>query len=381
MKQQLAGLVQIRDADESDLSALVDLEERCFETDRMSKRSFRAQIQSEQNLLLVAELDDKLVGYMLIFMRAGVSMARLYSICVDPSAHGRGIGNKLMDEGERQTAKAGRIFMRLEVRKDNDAAIALYKRRGYRQFGFYEDYYEDHADALRFHKRIVHHGHGGEHLQVPYYQQSTGFTCGSAALMMAMSALRAGFVPDKRTEFQIWREATTIFMTSGHGGCGPHGLAYAASKRQFDVDVYVSQAGPLFLEGVRDPVKKQVLELVHEDFVTKLQDAGVEVFNEWLTLYQLERALDDQALPLVLISTYRFDRRKIPHWVVVVDMDDHFVYINDPDVDDDNSQAIVDNYYIPIPRSSFDRMFQFGQSRLRCAVIVRERIDNEVVPA
>ena len=143
-------------------------------------------------------------------------------------------------------------------------------------------YVEDHADALRFHKRIVHHGHGGEHLQVPYYQQSTGFTCGSAALMMAMSALRPSFVADQRTEFQIWREATTIFMTSGHGGCGPHGLAYAAAKREFDVDVYVNQPGPLFVEGVRDPVKKQVLELVHQDFVAKLKDSRVEVFNDHL---------------------------------------------------------------------------------------------------
>lgn len=371
MNRRFPGDIIIRTATEDDLNGLVQLEERCFETDRMSKRSFRAQIQSDHNLLLVAEFDGKLQGYILIFMRQGVSMARLYSICVDPAAHGRGIGNKLMEVGEQEAAKAGRIFMRLEVRKDNEAAIALYKRRGYRQFGMYEDYYEDHADALRFHKRIVHHGHGGEHLQVPYYQQSTGFTCGSAALMMAMSALRPSFVADQRTEFQIWREATTIFMTSGHGGCGPHGLAYAAAKREFDVDVYVNQPGPLFVEGVRDPVKKQVLELVHQDFVAKLKDSRVEVFNEWLTLYQLERALDDKAIPLVLISTYRFDRRKIPHWVVVVDMDDHFVYINDPDVDDKASQGVVDNYYIPVPRSSFDRMFQFGQNRLRCAVILR----------
>ncbi|MEZ5510788.1 MAG: ribosomal protein S18-alanine N-acetyltransferase [Gammaproteobacteria bacterium] len=373
MTRRIPDDVVIRPAVEEDLKELVRLEERCFETDRMSKRSFRAQIHSDHNRLLVAESNGRLLGYILIFMRLGVSMARLYSICVDPDAHGRGVGNKLMDAGEQAAAKAGRIFMRLEVRKDNDAAIALYKRRGYRQFGMYEDYYEDHADALRFHKRIVHHGHGGEHLAVPYYQQSTGFTCGSAALMMAMSALRPEFTSDQRSEFQIWREATTIFMTSGHGGCGPHGLAYAATKRNFQVDVYVNQEGPLFVEGVRDPVKKQVLEQVHEDFVEKLKDARVEVFTEWLTLYQLERALDDKAIPLVLISTYRFDRRKVPHWVVLVDMDEHFVYINDPDVDDEAAQGAVDNYYIPVPRASFDRMFQFGQNRLRCAVIIRDR--------
>lgn len=364
--------IYIRPANEDDLAGLVRLEELCFETDRMSKRSFRMQIQSDHNLLLVADANGVVLGYILIFMRLGVSLARLYSICVDPEAHGCGIGNRLMDVAEQKAAKAGRIFMRLEVRKDNESAIALYKRRGYRQFGYYEDYYEDHADALRYQKRIVQHGESEGRLVVPYFQQSTGFTCGSAVLMMAMSALRPGMKPDKRTEFQIWREATTIFMTSGHGGCGPHGLAYAAAKRNFHVDVYVNHEGPLFLEGVRDPVKKEVLELVHQDFVDKLKDAQVDVYTEWLTLYQLERALDDKAIPVVLISTYRFDRRKVPHWVVLVDMDDQFVYIHDPDVNDEEGQNEFDNHYIPIPRSSFDRMFQFGQNRLRCAVILRD---------
>ena len=372
MSARVSADIRIRPATEEDLVSLVRLEERCFDTDRMSKRSFRAQIHSDHNLLLVAELEGRVMGYILIFMRLGVSLARLYSVAVDPDSHGLGIGNRLMDAAEQQAAQAGRIFMRLEVRKDNDSAIALYKRRGYRQFGFYEDYYEDHTPALRFQKRIVHHGHGGEHLEVPYYMQTTDFTCGSAALMMAMSALRPGLVPDQRSELQIWREATTIFMTSGHGGCGPHGLAYAASKRNFQAHVYVNQEGPLFLEGVRNPGKKQILDMVHQDFLEKLKDFNVEIFNEWLTLYQLERALDDKAVPLVLISTYRLDRRKVPHWVVLVDMDDHFVYINDPDVNEDEGQSAFDNHYIPIPRSSFDRMFQFGQNRLRCAVILRD---------
>ena len=62
----------------------------------------------------------------------------------------------------------------------------------------------------------------------------------------------------------------------------------------------------------------------------------------------------------------------VPHWVVLVDMDDQFVYIHDPDVNDEEGQNEFDNHYIPITRSNFDRMFQFGQNRLRCAVILRE---------
>ncbi|MFZ5603392.1 MAG: GNAT family N-acetyltransferase, partial [Pseudomonadota bacterium] len=115
--------IYIRPATEDDLPGLVRLEELCFETDRMSKRSFRMQIQSDHNLLLVADHNGLVLGYILIFMRLGVSLARLYSIAVDPDAHGCGIGNRMLDVAEQKAAKAGRIFMRLEVRKDNDSAI------------------------------------------------------------------------------------------------------------------------------------------------------------------------------------------------------------------------------------------------------------------
>ena len=62
--------------------------------------------------------------------------------------------------------------------------------------------------------------------RVPYYEQTLDFTCGSSALMMAMKSLDPSLRFSRTLELRLWREATTIFMTSGHGGCGPLGLAY-----------------------------------------------------------------------------------------------------------------------------------------------------------
>lgn len=368
----------IRQAGLQDLDALLDLEQRCFSADRMSKRSFRHQLQQVHNLFLVVSDADRgvLVAYALVFLRKGTSLARLYSIAVAPEAHGQGLARRLLVEAQEQAAEQGRMFMRLEVRRDNEAAISLYRKLGYQQFGLYTDYYEDHADALRFQKRIIPHERVEEHKSepeetVPYYAQTTDFTCGAASLMMAMKDLQPEVDSDQRTELQIWREATTIFMTSGHGGCGPHGLAYAAAKRGFRADVYVSQEGPLFLEGVRNESKKQILELVHQDFLDKLNDFSVPVHHCVLSLKQLQQRLQENAFPIVLISTYRFDGKKAPHWVLLVDMDDQFVYINDPDVDEDEQSSLLDKHYLPIPRQSFEVMLHFGQNRLRCAVVVR----------
>ena len=116
MSARVSADIRIRPATEEDLVSLVRLEERCFDTDRMSKRSFRAQIHSDHNLLLVAELEGRVMGYILIFMRLGVSLARLYSVAVDPDSHGLGIGNRLMDAAEQQAAASTRITTRITHR-------------------------------------------------------------------------------------------------------------------------------------------------------------------------------------------------------------------------------------------------------------------------
>jgi len=46
--------------------------------------------------------------------------------------------------------------LRLEVRKDNAAAIGLYERLDFHRFGEKRGFYEDGADAWRYEKRLAH---------------------------------------------------------------------------------------------------------------------------------------------------------------------------------------------------------------------------------
>ncbi|MEZ5799701.1 MAG: GNAT family N-acetyltransferase [Nitratireductor sp.] len=99
---------------------------------------------------IVNERDWKSRATPVAAARRGTAMARLYSLAVDPDHLGKGIGALLLKGAEEETFNRKRLLLRLEVREDNESAIALYRRKGYRPIGRYLDYYADHAPALRF---------------------------------------------------------------------------------------------------------------------------------------------------------------------------------------------------------------------------------------
>ena len=366
--------ITLRPATPKDLDALVRLEQQCFTEDRLSRRSFRRFLDMPQDRLIVAEHGGRLLGYCLVLMNAATRLARIYSIAVSPEARGQGLGERLVRQAEQEAAEAGRIVMRLEVREDNAGAINLYRRLGYRQFGTYRDYYEDHGDALRFERRILYYEPSREFPTVPYYPQTTEFTCGPAALLMAMAALDEQQPVNTLEELRIWRQATTIFMLAGHGGCGPHGLALAAWQRGFHASAWISQEGALFKDTVRIEDKKRVLELVHEGFLTDIGHTGIELHHDPLTLESMERALHEGRVPVILISTWQLNHSRIPHWVTVCAIDDRFVYLHDPEIDTDAGETVADKQYLPIDRRVFTRMSKYGRNQpLQAAVIVGPR--------
>jgi ribosomal protein S18 acetylase RimI-like enzyme len=151
--------VTIRDAGEHDLEGLAALEERCFAGDRLARRSLRRLIGARTARLRVAarpksETAAAILGYHVVLFRQGSSIARLYSIAVDASRRGIGLGRRLLADAEAVAAAARRRVLRLEVREGNRRAIGLYVAHGYRPIGRWPGYYADSADALRYEKAL-----------------------------------------------------------------------------------------------------------------------------------------------------------------------------------------------------------------------------------
>jgi ribosomal protein S18 acetylase RimI-like enzyme len=372
----------IRPAVAADLDGLLALENASFSSDRLTRRQFRYMLARAQAVMLVAAATPAasggapgvlaiaaLLGYVLVLFNRATSVARLYSIAVAAPARGQGVGRALVEAAEQATWDAERAYLRLEIRRDNVPSQRLFEGLGYRRFGALSDYYEDRMEALRYEKQLAPYVRQAP-ARVPFYEQTLDFTCGASSLMMAMQALSPELSLDRTLELRIWREATTVFMTSGHGGCGPFGLALAAHSRGYRAEVYVNDRGVPLVDSVRSPEKKEVMRLVHEDMLAEVERLGIPVTYEALGLEQLAARFDAGAVPLVLISSYRIYAEKFPHWVVVTGFDERFVYVHDPYVDYDRGETPMDSMNMPIQLAEFRRMARYGRVGLQAVVLI-----------
>lgn len=359
----------------ADLPSLTDLEAASFESDRLSARSFRHFISHPQSDLLVHDEGGRVLGYCLVLFHANTSLARLYSLAVAREARGRGIARTLMEEAFALARERGTTRMRLEVHKSAAPVQKLYESLGFAPFAVAPGYYEDSDDAIRMEKPLVENLSGPNLL--PFYEQNHEFTCGPACLIMAFAKHGAAPTSDRALEIALWREATTVFMTSGHGGCSALGLALAAWRRGYGVEAYNGSGANAFVDTVRDPAKKETIELVEEVFQRQAAETGIAFRDAPIAAHELKAILRNKGVPIVLISSYRLTGSKAPHWIAVAAVDDHFVYINDPYVDREEKKTAMDCIGIPLSPKEFERMSRFGRGKHAAAVIIYPKRSQE----
>jgi ribosomal-protein-alanine N-acetyltransferase len=147
--------IKVRRGTPADLDALCELENRVFETDRMSRRSLRRLLAAPSAVVLVAQTDAGIAGATVLLFRATSTMARLYSLAVAPRHTGRGVASTLLSAAEKAARNRKCGVLRLEVHEKNHGAIKCYRKAGFLEFGCHRHYYEDKGHALRFEKRLA----------------------------------------------------------------------------------------------------------------------------------------------------------------------------------------------------------------------------------
>ena len=219
--------------------------------------------------------------------------------------------------------------------------------------------------------RKTSNGQAGVRRAVPYYNQTLGFTCGAASLLMAMKALRPDTQFTRAHELQLWREATTIFMGSGHGGCGPLGLALAAERRGFKAEVWVNHKGTVLADRARLKERREVMAVLQKKDLAEARRRRIPVTYGRLRIGDLEQALKEGAVPIVLITCRYIHGDSTPHWIVVTGADRHAIIVNDPWIARDAGKSARDMTGLRVPRATFEKMTRYGKVKERAAVLLR----------
>ena len=142
--------ITVRRAEERDLDAITLIEARCFEgQDPWSRNAFYNEIveNADRTLYLIAEKDQTVIGYMGVWKI--LDEGHITNVAVDPDHRRQHIAEKIIEEMIKRTSEEGITSWTLEVRADNEPAIRLYEKMGFREEGVRPGYYEyDGTDAL-----------------------------------------------------------------------------------------------------------------------------------------------------------------------------------------------------------------------------------------
>ena len=132
---------------QSDLGAVMELEEELFAPDTWTAAMYRDELaQADTRHYLVAEDDGTVVGYAGLI--AYDDEAHVATIGVTASRQGEGTGALLLDALLAEADRRSPVVL-LEVRADNDAAQQLYLRRGFVEIGRRRGYYQpSNTDAV-----------------------------------------------------------------------------------------------------------------------------------------------------------------------------------------------------------------------------------------
>lgn len=160
-------MIEIRKATPSDAENIIELCNRVGgETDNLTfgAEGLGVTVEDEQNFLesmntsdkqlfLVAVNDGEIVGTasLMGFSKPRLAHRAELSICVKKSMRGKQIGSRFMEELLRFAKDTAKVrILSLEVRSDNERAIALYKKFGFETIGTFEGFLNIDGNDISF---------------------------------------------------------------------------------------------------------------------------------------------------------------------------------------------------------------------------------------
>ncbi len=137
------------------IDALLPFERDMFGTEAWSRASYRAELGDVRHRYYVAAEGPagELLGW--AGVRVIADTAEILTVGVVPGARRAGTARRMIDALLAEAIRRGAREAFLEVRVDNDAALALYAREGFERLGVRLGYYDGgRVDAVTMRKEL-----------------------------------------------------------------------------------------------------------------------------------------------------------------------------------------------------------------------------------
>lgn len=145
--QDINQNVKYRVAELSDVNALAIIDEQCFDGyEKYNEQTFIDELNLSDRHYIVATHKNLVVGYVGLW-QTGDDL-NLLKIAVLPQFRKLGIGFNLMQMASDYRKQKGLDKYFLEVRENNEKAIKLYKKFGFKTLNIRERYYSDGENCL-----------------------------------------------------------------------------------------------------------------------------------------------------------------------------------------------------------------------------------------
>jgi len=135
-----------------DLFALSELEKICFKEDAWPLLELMGVLTFPGVVRLRAVVEKEMVGFIASDARRSEKTGWILTLGVLPFWRRRGIAYDLLSACERQM---GMPVVKLTVRRNNESALRLYEKMGYKQVDIWSRYYRDGEDGLVLEKQIT----------------------------------------------------------------------------------------------------------------------------------------------------------------------------------------------------------------------------------
>ena len=148
-------VILVRTAGPADVEAVSRLEDECLGADAWSEGLVREGIHGALPTVvyLVAEMDDAVVGHAVVSTAGDI--AELQRIAVAAAHRRGGVASALLTELLAVTGRTEADRLLLEVREDNQAALAFYASNGFTEIDRRPRYYADGATAVVLRLAVV----------------------------------------------------------------------------------------------------------------------------------------------------------------------------------------------------------------------------------